>query len=138
MGAFLIGPLLVKYEWILIILSGILSYLVIAKALNGNDEYKKVFLNVLMNAVLIGLFTYKFSSILFQTENILSSPLAILYFSGGSKGTIFAAFLVLIYFVWEVKKYKYPFKSWIHGIVYGSVTFVLSYWLFRTLLIMLF
>ncbi len=138
MGAFLIGPLLVKYEWILVLLSGIVAYFTIANALRDNGEYKKIFLNVIINSMLIGFFTYKFSSILFQTENILSSPLGILYFSGGRKGFILGAFLAFIYIVIEIKKNKYPLKKWFYGIVYGSVTFMLSFWLFRTLLILLF
>ncbi|MBN8199991.1 hypothetical protein [Bacillus sp. NTK034] len=138
MGAFLIGPLLVKYEWALVLLSAIVAYFTIANTLRDNGEYKKIFLNVIINAVLIGFFTYKFSSILFQTKTILSNPMGILYFSGGSKGTMLGAFLALFYLVKEMMKYKYPLKNWIYGIVYGSVTFMLSYWLFRTLLILLF
>jgi hypothetical protein len=138
LGAFLIGPLLVKYEWVLVLLSGIVSYFTIVQVLRDSGEYKKVFLNVILNSVLIGFFTYKFSSILFQIENILSSPIGFLYFSGGRKGTILGAFLALIYLVMAIKKHNYPLHKWIHGIVYGSVTFMLSYWLFRTLLILLF
>lgn len=138
LGAFLIGPLLLKYEWVLVLLSGIVAYFTITNALRDHGEYKKIFLNVIINSMLIGFFTYKFSSILFQTENILSSPLGILYFSGGSKGIILGTFLALIYIVIEIKKNKYPLKKWFYGIVYGSVTFMLSFWLFRTLLILLF
>lgn len=138
LGAFLIGPLLVKYEWVLVLLSGIVAYFTIANVLRDQEEYKKIFLNVMLNSMLIGFFTYKFSSILFQTENILSSPIGILYFSGGRKGAILGTLLALIYIVMEIKKYKYPLKKWMYGIVYGSVTFMLSYWLFRTLLILLF
>ncbi|MGN7176875.1 hypothetical protein BK139_02175 [Paenibacillus sp. FSL R5-0490] len=138
MGAFMIGPLLVKYEWVLVLLSGIVSYFTIVQVLRDSGDYKKVFLNVILNSVLIGFFTYKFSSILFQTGNILSSPIAFLYFTGGRKGIILGAFLALIYLILAIKKDNYPLKKWIHGIVYGSVTFMLSYWLFRTLLILLF
>ncbi|WP_436376349.1 hypothetical protein [Cytobacillus sp. BC1816] len=138
MGAFLIGPLLVKYEWLLVLLSGIVAYFTIANALRDHGEFKKIFLNVMINSMLIGFFTFKFSSILFQTENILTSPIGILYFSGGRKGAILGTILAFIYIVMEIKKYNYPLKKWMYGIVYGSVTFMLSYWLFRTLLILLF
>lgn len=138
MGAFLIGPFLVKYEWVIVLLSGIVSYFIIVQVLRVSGEYKKVFLNVILNSVLIGFFTYKFSSILFQTENILSSPMGFLYFSGGRKGIILGAFFAIFYLVLAIKKYNYPLNTWIHVIVYGSVTFMLSYWLFRTLLILLF
>lgn len=138
MGAFLIGPLLVKYEWVIVLLSGFVTYFTLLQVLRDSAEYKKVFLNVILNSVLIGYFTYKFSSILFQTENILSSPMGFLYFSGGRKGIILGAFFAIFYLVLAIKKYNYLLNKWIQGIVYGSVTFMLSYWLFRTLLILLF
>ncbi|MCM3708713.1 MULTISPECIES: hypothetical protein [Cytobacillus] len=138
MNAFLIGPVLVKYEWVIVVLSGIVSYFTIVQVLRDSGEYKKVFMNVILNAILIVFFTYKFSSILFQTENILSSPMGILYFSGGRKGLLLGAFFAIFYLGLAIKKYTYPLNKWIQGIVYGSVTFMLSYWLFRTLLILLF
>ncbi|WP_163141182.1 hypothetical protein [Bacillus sp. 22-7] len=138
MGAFLIGPLLVKYEWVIVLLSGFVTYFTLLQVLRDSEEYKKVFLNVILNSVLIGYFTYKFSSIFFQTENILSSPMGFLYFSGGRKGIILGTFFAIFYLVLAIKKYNYPLNKCIQGIVYGSVTFMLSYWLFRTLLILLF
>ncbi|KAF0817415.1 hypothetical protein KIS4809_3679 [Bacillus sp. ZZV12-4809] len=138
MGAFLAGPLIVKYEWVLILLSCIIAFFTIAIVFRDNAEFKKIFQNVLFNSILISFFTYKFSLILFQTESIITSPLSILYLSGGSKGATLGFLFSLIYWVREFKKYNYPLRNWLDGIVYGSVTFMLSYWLLRTLLFLLF
>lgn len=138
LGAFLLGPLLIKYDWVLILLAGILSYFVVGKALNKEEDFKKDFINDMINAVLIGFFTYKFSSVLFQTENIINNPMEILYFSGGTKGLVLGLILALAYIAWRIRKSRYRVQSWLSGIVYGTVTFLLSFWLFRTLFILLF
>lgn len=138
MGAFFAGPLIVKYEWVLILLSSIIAFFTIAIVFRENGEFKKIFQNILLNSILISFFTYKFSSILFQTESIITSPLSILYLSGGSKGAALGFLFSLIYWVKEFKKYNYPLRNWLDGIVYGSVTFMLSFWMFRTLLNLLF
>ncbi|MBT2689625.1 hypothetical protein J7I93_15645 [Bacillus sp. ISL-47] len=138
MGAFLLGPLLIKYEWILIFLAGILTYFVVGQALKKDAEFKKDALNDMVNAIFIGFFTYKFSSVLFQTENIINNPIGLLYFSGGSKGMTLGIILALIYLAWRIKKSNYAVQRWLSGIVYGTVTFLLSFWLFRTLFILLF
>lgn len=138
LGAFLLGPLLIKYDWVLILLAGILSYFVVGKVLNKEEDFKKDFINDMINAVLIGFFTYKFSSVLFQTENIINNPMEILYFSGGTKGLVLGLILALAYIAWRIRKSRYRVQSWLSGIVYGTVTFLLSFWLFRTLFILLF
>ncbi|GLB60795.1 hypothetical protein [Cytobacillus sp. NCCP-133] len=138
MGAFMLGPLLIKYEWVLILLAGIVSYIAISLSFSKTREFKKDFLNEITNGVLIGFFSYKFSSILFQTENVMSNPIAILYISGGTKGVILGIILAMSYVGWRIQKYTYWFKSWISGIVYGTVTFMLAFWLFRTLFILVF
>lgn len=138
MGAFMLGPLLIKYEWVLILLAGIVSYQAISLAFSKNKEFKKIFLNEATNGVLIGFFSYKFSSILFQTENIINNPIAILYLSGGTKGIVLGIILTIGYAAWRIQKFHYSFKSWLSGIVYGTVTFMLAFWLFRTLFILLF
>ncbi|PWW25768.1 hypothetical protein DFO73_11260 [Cytobacillus oceanisediminis] len=138
LGAFLLGPLLIKYEWVLIFLAGIISYFVVRQALKKEEDFKKDFLNDIINAVLIGFFTYKFSSVLFQTKNMITNPIGILYFSGGMKGLVLGLILALAYVAWRIRKSRYRVQSWLSGIIYGTVTFLLSFWLVRTLFILLF
>lgn len=138
MGAFMFGPLLIKYEWILLLLAGFISYLAVKLAFKNNQEFCRDFLNDSLNAVIIGLFSYKFSSIFFQTENVITNPIGILYFSGGTKGIILGVILAIGYLGWRIKKYNDSLQNWLSGIVYGTVTFMLAFWLFRTLFILLF
>lgn len=133
MGAFLLGPFIIKYEWILLLLSALTSYFIMKTALKEERSFQQSFLNVVVNASLIGIIAYKFSAILFKPSLLFDYPMSIFYFTGGGKGALLGFFLSFVYFISQFKKYDWPLKECIKAIVYGIVTFFIIFWLLRTL-----
>lgn len=133
MGAFLLGPFIIQYEWMMYLISALSSYFIMKAALKANCSFQKAFLNAVVNASLIGLITYKFSSVLFKPSLLLENPISILYFTGGGKGILLGFFLAFVYLIRNFKKSNWLLKDCLITIVYGIVTFFIVIWLVRTL-----
>ncbi|MBS4189410.1 hypothetical protein KHA94_04150 [Bacillus sp. FJAT-49705] len=132
MEAIFIGPFIIKYEWIWVFISFISAYFMMKYKTKTDREFQQFFMDSVINAVIIGFITFKLSIVLFQ-PSILKNPLLILYSSGGKKGIIIGLVLGLIYIVWKHRKGKWSLDVWIRSIVYGIVTFFITFWLSRTL-----
>ena len=138
MGAFLLGPFMIKHIYIIILIAAIASYFTMYWTTKKDKKFQQLFLNTMINTVFIWFLTYKFSSIFFQPDLILNNPLSILYFTGGTKGSILGLILALIYLFWTMKKRGSAFITWFSSFVYGIVTFFISFWLVRTLFLIFF
>ncbi|MBU8878331.1 hypothetical protein BGM26_04930 [Bacillus sp. FJAT-29790] len=137
MGAFLLGPFIIKYEWFILLVAALVSYFILRWATKAERSFQVTFMNIIGNAVMIAILTFKFSYVLFHPTVFLTNPKAILYFAGGLKGAFLGAFLAFIYLSWNYKKGSWPLKQWIAPIVYGIVTFFIAFWLLRTLFFIL-
>jgi hypothetical protein len=125
-----------KYEWMIILLAGIITYFLLKKLLN-NKPFQKEFLDAIFNVVIIGFLVYKFSFILFRPSAFWENPVSILYFTGGSKGFILALVIGFLYMAWMIKKRTWSLIEFTEGTVYSILTFAVSFWLVRTLLLLL-
>lgn len=133
MGALLLGPFLLKYEWIIAALALLVAYIVMKIKSKQNRSFQDFALHTIFNAVIIGFFTYKFSAVFFQPTIIFQEPLSVLYLSGGLKGTLLGLIFSTLFLIWSYRKGSWPFHSWLTIIVYGIVTFFISFWIMRTL-----
>ena len=138
MGAFLLGPFMIKHVYIIILIAAIASYFAMKWTTRKDKSFQQLFLNTIVNIVFIWFLTYKFSTIIFQPNLLLNNPLSIIYFTGGSKGSIIGIILALIYLFWTVKKKGFSIITWFSSFVYGIVTFFISFWLVRTLFLIFF
>lgn len=138
MGAFLLGPFMIKHIYIIIFIAAIASYYMMRWTTREDQSFQKLFLNTMTNAVFIWFFTFKFSTILFQPAFIMKNPLSLLYFTGGTKGSILGVIIAIIYLFWNIKKREYVAVKWFTSIVYGIVTFFICFWLSRTLFLFFF
>ncbi|MFO1444964.1 hypothetical protein KDN24_17515 [Bacillus sp. Bva_UNVM-123] len=138
MGAFLLGPFMIKHIYIIILLAAITAYLMMKWKTREEPAFQKVFLNVFVNAVFIWFIIFKFSSIIFQPTNIMNNPTSILYFTGGLKGSVLGLIFAIVYLLWHYKKGTWSLKSWLSTLVYGIVTFMIIFWLLRTLFFLIF
>lgn len=133
-----VGPLTIKVIWIIYLLAGAVAYFVIFRAFKDNQLFQQQFLDSIINAVIICFLTFKFSFVLFNFQAAIKNPISILYFSGGLGGIILGFILAAVYIFFKYRKYKWEAKSVLTASVYGIVTFLVSFWMMRTLFLLFF
>ncbi|MFS0590041.1 hypothetical protein AB1L05_00435 [Cytobacillus horneckiae] len=138
MNAFLLGPFLIKIDWLFLFISALIAALIIKTNTKNNLSFQNEVFNVMINIVIIFVLIYKFSSLLFSPEIIFGNFKTILYVTGGKSGAILGFVCGLFYLAWKVFKSKLKVKVWAEVLTYGSVSFFLSYWLIRTLYFLVF
>lgn len=135
MGIFQLGPLTIKYEWAILFAAALITYAVLKKAIH-NKAFSKDFLDTLFNIVFIWIIIYKLSILLFRPTLLLTNPLGLLYFNGGTKGAILALIVCLIYLFQTFKKRSWQKEDLIQGLIITVVSAFLSFWLVRTFFIL--
>ncbi|KAB2329749.1 hypothetical protein F7731_21640 [Cytobacillus depressus] len=133
MGAWMVGPFLIKYEWILLLMAGLFSYFFMKSKTKSDRTFQEYFFNTILNAVIFGFLIFKFSTVLFRPSILFDQPLSVLYMSGGIKGILLGLFIAIIYISFKCYKGNWAIKSWMTVIVYGIVTFFIALWTLRTL-----
>ncbi len=129
---------MIKHLYIIVLISGIVAYFAMKWVTKNDKLFQQLFLNTMFNAVFIWFFTFKFSTIIFQPDILINNPFSILYFTGGTKGSILGLLLAIIYVIFSMKKKEIGFKKWFTAFVYGIVTFFISFWLLRSLFLIFF
>lgn len=135
MGILQLGPLNIKYEWLLLLFAGIATYFVLRVMLK-NKSFQKEFIDAAVNVAILSLLIFKFSIVLFRPKLIFENPIALLYFDGGTKGLVLASISGAAYLLWKLRKMKWSNVDFVKGVIYTAISFLLSYWLLRTLLIL--
>lgn len=135
MGILQLGPLTIKYEWLLLLFAGFTTYFVLRIKLK-NKSFQKEFIDAAMNVTILSFLIYKFSVILFRPNLLFENPIALLYFDGGRKGLVLALITGTVYLFWKVRKMKWNNVDFVKGVIYTAISFLLTYWLLRTLLIL--
>jgi hypothetical protein len=95
---FLIGNTTVPSSWVALVLAFALTYLLIRL------RYGKRIAGVLADSMFYFLFVWKFSVILTDFENVIKSPLSIIYFNGGQIGLYLGLIAGMIAILIELKK----------------------------------
>lgn len=134
MGTLQLGPMIIKYEWIIFLFSSFIVYLVLRIWLKEDDQFRQKFIDTIFNTVFIGFLTYKFSLILFKPIMIIENPSSILFYTGGTKGVLLGVILSVIYIIWKTKREKWKTSVVLTGIFYTITTLITSFWFMRTLL----
>lgn len=137
MGAIMLGPFMIKYEWILFLISGLSAYLMMRFKSKENVQFQEFYLNTVLNALLIGFIIFKFSSVIFQPAILFDNPSLILFTSGGTYGKLLGTFMAFIYMFKKYRNGTWPLKNWLVLSVYGIITFFVAFWMFRTLFFLL-
>jgi hypothetical protein len=137
LNAFQVGPFIIKYTWIFAILALVITYFLLKKTLKEDEQFLGDFLDATVNALFIGVISYKVSILLYRPELLTSNPFGALYLSGGVKEWLTAISLAFLYLGWKHKKNKWPGRLTGMGFVYGIVTFITSFWLMRTLFLLI-
>lgn len=95
---FLIGNTTVPSSWVALVLAFALTYLLIRL------RYGKRIAGVLADSMFYFLFVWKLSVILTDFENVIKSPLSIIYFNGGPIGLYLGLFAGMVAVLIELKK----------------------------------
>lgn len=121
-GTISFGPLMLRADLLIFLLSAMIGYIVLMIKLRGSEAGGWI-KDTYVNAVGIGFFLWKFSMLFFDPQAALSNPLSLLYFSGGQRGLglgIIGGVAYLIYRSYRSRPYMIPLiKAAI--LAYGAV-----------------
>ena len=124
------GSLIIKYNWIVIFLSAIAAYVAMKYWLKGKGDISKPILEDITNVLIGGFVIWKLSVIIFNPVTVLNNPYYILYFTGGERGILLSAIVVLIFLVIQSNKRKINFLTYTAVLVAGLLSYKLVYSLF--------
>ena len=127
---FKLGPFLISYKLIIIVLSSIFGYFALVIALKKIEIDRRLILDILLSSILILILAWKFGGILFNPKQILSNPLLILFITGNT-ATLFLGFILSTGYIF-LKLYKngVPILLFLDLISFSSLPFLLIYNLF--------
>ncbi|WP_134704401.1 hypothetical protein [Ammoniphilus sp. YIM 78166] len=114
-----LGPLLVRVDLIILILSGACSLLWMKFQIKKELKNGEGMLNAIGNAVFIVFAVWKCSYLLFEPFTVLDNPFVLIYFSGGYRGWILGLFTAFLYLSWESKKQHIPLASYFRWLGLG-------------------
>ncbi|MCC3355836.1 peroxiredoxin family protein [Bacillus sp. REN16] len=124
-----IGSLVIMTKWVILGI-GVLAGILIVRVWSAKTQTKeltKAVLNILTNAIFIGFLAWKGSLLLFEPSIVLKSPMSLLYFTGGTKGSMIAVIITNLYFLYHFKKKAIEAHLLIRSILIFSFTTLLVY-----------
>ncbi|WP_408891972.1 hypothetical protein [Paenibacillus taichungensis] len=128
------GPLIIKYNWIAIIFSVLAAHLTMKHWLKGKSDLSKPILNDITNVFFGAFLIWKFSVIIFNPVTVLNNPYYLLYFTGGERGILLSAIVVLIFLFFQSRKRRITF--WVYAAVLAASLF--SYIIFYSIFQLIF
>ncbi|MFD2443998.1 hypothetical protein ACFSO7_08365 [Bacillus sp. CGMCC 1.16607] len=134
MESFLLGPFTIKFIWLFLLAGLFLAYIIMDGWLMKDRTLNKNFLyQIILNSIMVVFITYKFSFLLFRPAILWENPIGILYFTGGSKGMVIGFILALLYLIRQFHLHQMNHWRYWRIIVYGFVTFTVSYYIVQTI-----
>jgi hypothetical protein len=122
-----LGPIMIKLSWVLFAISGIAGLWMIKFKLKTMQYMDLKFIDLLVNGLLIVIFTWKFSPVLFSPSLLWTQPFSLLVMTGSSNGMWIGVILAIIYM--EMKLHRSKTSRWIllDLIPYGISVMILVY-----------
>ena len=103
MNVIRLGPLLLNFDLLMLILSAVAAYLAIQTRLSKLNM-EKVAVEKFFRAMILGFFTWKLSLIIFDPVSVIQYPMSLIYFDGGDPGMGLAWMLSLFYVWFRIRK----------------------------------
>ncbi|MNO22597.1 prolipoprotein diacylglyceryl transferase [compost metagenome] len=125
------GPLIIKYNWIAMAFSAFAAYIAMKYWLKDMSEISKSILEDITNSLLWAFLIWKFSVIIFNPVAVINNPYYILYFSGGERGILLSAMVVLIFLSMQCKKRRITFWMYAAVLAAGLLSYKWVYSLFQ-------
>jgi hypothetical protein len=99
--------------------------------LKGKSDLSKPILNDITNVLLGAFLIWKFSVIIFNPVTVLNNPYYILYFTGGERGILLSAIVVLIILSIQSSKRKITFWVYAAVLAAGLLSYIMFYSIFQ-------
>ncbi|WP_028594446.1 hypothetical protein [Paenibacillus assamensis] len=131
--AFLLGPFIIKYSYIVFALSALAAYTAMKYWLKDMNEVSTPILDDITNVSFWSLFLWKFSVVIFNPIQVFKNPYYLLYFNGGERGIWLAAIVALIFLSFKSKKREISGWVYIATVTTGLLTYKLMDALFQLL-----
>ncbi|KOY16197.1 hypothetical protein AMS66_12610 [Paenibacillus xylanivorans] len=125
------GPLIIKYNWIAMAFSALAAYIAMKYWLKGKSDFSKPILNDITNVLLWAFLIWKFSVIIFNPVTVLNNPYYILYFTGGERGILLSAIVVLIFLSIQSSKRRITFWVYTTVLAVGLLSYIMFYSMFQ-------
>lgn len=125
---FLLGPLVIKFEWITLAISFLGSFLIVKIMTKDDRNFQKQVIDILFNAILMIIIIFKFSIVLFRPSLLSNNLLGIVYFTGGTKGLLLGSITAIIYILVKSKKQKLWTLQFLQVIMVAIISTVIFYW----------
>ncbi|MDQ0229929.1 hypothetical protein [Metabacillus malikii] len=119
-----IGPFIIQYFLIIVLLTFFINYVLIQLLIN-NIEIKQFIKQYYITMVLMTLFTYKFGIILFQPDILFTKYW--FYFTGGTKAMYLGFILSILFLIWQMFSKKLSTKVVVTGILIMFICFHILY-----------
>lgn len=103
MNVIQVGPLMLNAPLLIFILSALAGYWALTYRLKRAGLAEKVGQQY-FQALLLGIFIWKLSYILFDPVSVIQHPLSLLYFSGGERGVWLAIAASMVYLWYGMRK----------------------------------
>ena len=109
MQVIMLGPLMLKYSLLMMIISVAAGYLVtLFRTRYLGTDIRKPMLDDLMTTLLIGILVWKFSTLVFDFKSVIRSPLSLLYYTGGTQGIILAVIIGILILTYKCIRHHKP------------------------------
>ena len=137
MEAIQIGPFIIKYSWMFVLIGWLAAYGVTKRMAAGSNTFKSEFLDAMMTAAVISILVAKAAILLFRPA-LIGNFISALYLSTGLAEQSAGIASASIYLYWKFKR-----KQW-NTDIFSKITFVFIAtfltisWLARTLFFLFF
>ena len=96
--------------------------------LRCNLPLREIILNQITNGVILWIFVWKFSYVIFNSGKAISNPQTILFFTGGKSGVVLATIITMIYLLMKLWDNSNK-KAIVDVIIVGSLSFFISFYI---------
>lgn len=103
-GIIQLGPFIISVQWLVLAISGILVYIVLPLRLKAVQPLNKVVQETIVDLLMIIVFVWKFSLIIFEPVKVVNNPMTLMYFSGGIRGLLLALVIATTYLIYSSRK----------------------------------
>lgn len=136
-----VGPLIIRTEMLLYVLSGIVGFLFMRYRLGKSElqdfkTHQGQVEDLLTGAVIAYLVAWKLSVLLFFPGSVMAEPLALLYMPGGEKGVILGVLVALAYTGLQVYRKAIPIYTVAAGFIFAFVMAGTVYFFIHTAFIL--
>lgn len=99
-----IGPFVVNLDLLIFLLSSFSGYILLKLRLRANASLYKNASETLVNALILSVFVWKLSPLVFDFRSTVQEPASLIYFNGGDRGIVLAALLSVLYILFRARK----------------------------------